>query len=105
MYDAPLARRTNILAVLSLIVPIVGLPTFCCGGGIGLVLFGAAGAVLGYIARNQIRSDPTQSGDGVALAGLIVGSIVAGIGLILLLASIALIAFSLITSPSSWMER
>lgn len=54
---------TNNLAVASLVLSIIGL---CCG--IGSIV----GIVLGFVARNQIKTSG-QSGDGMALAGIIIG--------------------------------
>lgn len=73
-YRAP----TNGLAVGSLIASIVGLVTTClCGiGVIGAII----GVVMGPMARNQIRqSGGQQTGDGLALGGIIVGWIAIGL--------------------------
>lgn len=72
------APPTNGLAIGGLIASIVGLMTlWLCGLGIlGLV----PGLVLGFVARNQIRSSGgQQGGEGLALAAIIVG----GVGLAL----------------------
>ncbi len=58
--------QTSPLAVGSLIVSI-GSAVFCCG------LPGIAGAIMGHVARKQIREQPDQTGDGLALGGIIVG--------------------------------
>lgn len=55
----PMVRPTNTMAVLSLIMAFV---------------FAPAGLVLGIIARRQIRQTGEQ-GDGLALAGAIIGGI------------------------------
>jgi len=63
-YGYPTVPRNNGLAVASLVCSIVTL------FGLGSVL----GIVFGFIARHQIRtSGGTQRGDGLALAGIIVG--------------------------------
>lgn len=54
---------TNSLAIASLVLSIVGV--FC---GIGSIV----GIVLGFVARSQIKKTG-QSGDGLALAGIIIG--------------------------------
>lgn len=54
---------TNSLAIASLVLSILGL---CCG--IGSIV----GIVLGFVARSQIRTSG-QAGDGMALAGIIIG--------------------------------
>lgn len=58
--------QTNPLAVGSLIVSLVSL-VFCCG------VPGIAGALMGHAARRQMRQQPDQTGDGLALGGIIVG--------------------------------
>jgi len=63
-YAYPMMPRNNGLAVASLVCSIVTL------FGLGSVL----GIVFGFVARHQIReSGGTQRGDGLALAGIIVG--------------------------------
>ena len=56
---------TNGLAIASLVVSL-GSMVFCCG------VPGFIGAILGHVGRKQIR-EQNQSGDGLALAGIIVG--------------------------------
>jgi hypothetical protein len=59
------ARRTNGLAIASLVCGIAGFLFF-----IPAVL----AIVFGFVSRSQIRnSNGTQSGDGLAMAGIIVG--------------------------------
>lgn len=63
-YGAP-AKKTNGLAIASLVCSCVG-----------FVLFVPAllGIIFGFVARSQIRqSGGTQGGDGLAIAGIIVG--------------------------------
>jgi hypothetical protein len=61
------APPTNGLAIASMIVAILG--------------FGPIGAIMGHIARNQIRERGEQ-GDGFALAGIIVGWVTTGLWLL-----------------------
>ena len=72
---APLqARQSNGLAIASLVLGIVSLPSSCCHGGGALLGIGAV--VLGFIARRQIRqSAGAQQGDGLAVAGMVTGGI------------------------------
>jgi hypothetical protein len=65
-------KPTNGMAIASLVVSLVGLVT--CGVG------GLVGAILGHVAKRQIR-DRDQAGDGLALAGIIIGWIVFVLGL------------------------
>jgi hypothetical protein len=67
------AQQTNGLAIGSLIVSIASV-VFCCG------LPGIAGAIMGHIARKQIR-EQGQAGDGLALGGIIVGWAAFGLAL------------------------
>jgi hypothetical protein len=76
---AATTRHTNGLAVASLILSIVQ-------PGIGSVL----AIIFGHIARRQIRqSNGTQKGNGLALAGLIIGY---GLGIAILVALVLLSA-------------
>ncbi|GAA1481460.1 DUF4190 domain-containing protein [Gordonia sinesedis] len=72
----PLASPpTNGMAIASLVVSISGV-VLCCG------LPSVIGAILGFIARRQISdSQGTQGGDGMALAGIIIGLVAFVIGL------------------------
>ena len=63
-------RKTEQLAILSLIFSILGLFGFCCG------LFmagGIAGIVCGHIALSRIKANPTLEGHSLALTGIIIG--------------------------------
>lgn len=78
-YVAPygMAPKTNGLAIASLVT--------------SLVCFGFVGLILGIIATNQIKnSNGTQTGQGLATAGIIIGAIS------------TLFGFWLITSPDFW---
>ncbi|MCX6401014.1 MAG: DUF4190 domain-containing protein [Propionibacteriales bacterium] len=81
-------RPTNGMAIASLVVSIAGL-VVCCGAP------SIIGAILGHVSRGQIKRNGEQ-GDGLALAGIIVGWIAFGIfGLIALFyAGIFVTAFS-----------
>jgi hypothetical protein len=61
-------RRTNTLAVVSLVL---GVAAFI----MALPLLGSVGAIVaGHLARAQIRaSHGTEEGDGMAVAGLVLG--------------------------------
>jgi hypothetical protein len=72
--------KNNGLAIASLVVSIASLLT--CG------LAGIIGAVLGHISRSQIRQRG-DAGDGLALAGIIVGYVLFAMGLMF----VAFIAF------------
>lgn len=69
----PVAPRTNGMAIGALVASIAG-ATVC---GIGAIV----GAILGHIAMAQIKKTGEQ-GQGMALAAVIVGWIVGGLGLL-----------------------
>jgi hypothetical protein len=67
------------MAIAAMVVSIVGALGLCAygvGGFIGLV-----GAILGHVARRQIRTR-NEGGEGMALAGIIVGWIATGLAVI-----------------------
>ncbi|MFX0593987.1 DUF4190 domain-containing protein [Melissospora conviva] len=76
----PETTPTNGLAISSLILSVGGFFLLTCLGIGGLV--GMAGAILGHVSRRQIR-ERDEEGDGLAIAGIIIGWIAAGIGLII----------------------
>ena len=69
----PVAPRTNGMAIGALVASIAG-ATMC---GIGALV----GAVLGHIAMGQIKKSGEQ-GQGMALAAVIIGWIIGGLGLL-----------------------
>lgn len=67
-YASP-AAQTNVWAIISLVSSILA---WCGFFGIG----GIVGMIAGIVARNQIAaSRGTQTGDGIALGGIILGAI------------------------------
>lgn len=92
-------QKTNGMAVGSMVVSIVGVTLlFCYGGG---AILGIVGAVLGHVARRQIKAN-RESGDGMALAGIIVGWIAAGLGLLIFGAIMVFFVWALNTDPSTF---
>ena len=76
------ATETNGLAIASLVCSIVGVAA--CG------VTAIVGVVLGHVARKQIReSGGRQTGEGLALAGLIVGYLLISFVLLVILLAIA----------------
>ncbi|NCD18970.1 MAG: DUF4190 domain-containing protein [Actinobacteria bacterium] len=80
-YEAPSysygqPRRTNVLAIVSLVTSLIGI--------------GIVGIITGHIARRQIRASD-ESGDGIALAGLIIGYIVTVVEVMFLFAVFGLL--------------
>jgi len=65
-YGAPATKKTNGLAIASLVCSCVGILFFGVPGIVGIIF--------GFVARSQIRrSNGAQGGEGLALAGIIVG--------------------------------
>jgi Domain of unknown function (DUF4190) len=78
----PPPPKTNSLALTSMILSLCGL---ACG------LTAPVGAIMGHVARRQIR-ERGEAGDGMALAGIIVGWILTG----LILAYVAFVVIMII---------
>lgn len=76
-YAAP--RSTNTLAIVSLVTSIIGL--------------GIVGIITGHIARRQIRQTG-EAGDGLALAGLIIGYLITLVEVLAVIAFIGLFAIA-----------
>lgn len=71
-------RKSEPLALASLICSGVGLCGFCCG----LFLMAAiAGIVCGHLALSRIKANPELEGRGLAMAGLVIGYIVIAVWL------------------------
>lgn len=80
-YVTPIGPKHNGMAIASLICAI--------GGIFFLGIPSVLGIIFGFIARNQIeRSDGNQTGSGLALAGIIVGFCVVGIGILIFILAI-----------------
>lgn len=63
------AAPTEPLAIWSLVLSLVGLMGFCCGGP----LLGIAAVICGHLGLSKINANPNLQGRGLALAGLIIG--------------------------------
>ena len=87
-YPAP--APTNGKATSALIVGITTLVlSWCCGFGV----LGLVAVVLGMKGRSEIRrSGGAQGGEGIALAGVVTGAVAVLVGLVVLVAVIAVIA-------------
>jgi hypothetical protein len=97
MYGYPAVPPNNGMAIASLVVSIVGVLGLC-GYGLGGYV-GAVGAILGHVARRQIR-ERNENGDGMALAGIIVGWVATGLALLATLAIVAVVLFAVSTDPT-----
>lgn len=96
-YPVMVAKPTNGMAIASMVVSIFG-AVGLCGYGIGGYI-GIVGAILGHVARRQIR-ERDESGDGMALAGIITGWIAGGIAVIATAIIVVAIVFA-VNSPGS----
>lgn len=68
-------RKSEQLAVLSLIFSILGLCGFCCGF---FMTAAVAGIICGHIALSRIKANPELEGHGLAMAGLVIGYVAVG---------------------------
>lgn len=80
------------MAIASLVVSCVAALGLCFYGVGGLI--GVVGAILGHVSRRRIRQSGAQ-GDGLALAGVIVGWIAAALALIIVAFWVVMIVVSL----------
>ncbi len=80
--------KNETLAVVSLVLGIISFPLLCfCGLGL---LTGIGAIVTGILGRNKIKeSNGTLTGDGLGLAGVIIGAIAAGLGVLYWILNIA----------------
>jgi hypothetical protein len=79
-YGYPYAeRKTNGLAIASMVVSLVSIAT--CG------LLGIAGAIMGHMARKQI-AERGDEGSGMATTGIIVGWVMTGLTILAIAVSI-----------------
>ena len=91
--------KTNGMAIGSMVTAIVGATLlFCYGAGLPL---GLVGAILGHVARRQIR-ERGDSGDGMALAGVIVGWIAFAIAVIATVLIIIFVVWAANQPPSTF---
>jgi hypothetical protein len=90
-YAMPVAAPTNPLAITSLVLSCVG---------VMMGITAPIGAILGHVARRQIRQQGGQ-GDGLALAGIITGWIATGLWVLLITVQVILFATLVSMSPPS----
>jgi len=95
----PLSAPNNGMAIASMVVSIAGVATLICYGGGALL--GIVGAILGHVARKQIR-ERGEAGDGMALAGVIIGWITTALGLLAIAAIIIFFVWVANQDPSTF---
>jgi Domain of unknown function (DUF4190) len=91
----PIAQKTNGLAIAAMVVSITAIPLLFCYLAGGLV--GIAGAIMGHVARRQLR-ERNEGGSGMALAAIITGWIATALAVLLLV--LVIIGFALIGSST-----
>ncbi len=79
-FGYPPVRRTNGLAIASMVVSIASVPSLCIDGFGGLL--GIVGAVLGHVSLHQLRRNG-ENGRGMAVAGVAVGWTATALAIIL----------------------
>lgn len=80
--------KTNAFAISSLVLGIVSVPLICCCY-IGIIP-GILAVIFGFIAKKQIGSSAgKEKGDGMALAGLILGFCTIGFVILFIILSVA----------------
>jgi Domain of unknown function (DUF4190) len=85
VYAYPAAAPTNGMAIAALV---------CSLAGLAVGISAPVGAILGHIARRQIRERGEQ-GDGMALTGIIVGWVLTGIYLVCCVGYISAVGFAI----------
>lgn len=89
-YGPPAAQTTNGLAIASLVCSLAGLLT--CG------VSALVGAILGHVAKRQIR-DRGEGGGGLATAGVISGWIIFGLHVVVIIGYVVTIVWVVQNSP------
>lgn len=76
--------KNDVKAIISMIIGIISIPLLCiCLSGI---LTGIASIILGIFSRNSIKnSNGTKTGEGMALAGIILGAVAIVLGLVVII--------------------
>jgi hypothetical protein len=85
--------RNNGMAVASLVCSLAGLVS--CG------VLAILGIIFGFVARNQIeRSRGTETGKGLATAGIVIGSVLVALGILYIVFWVIILGFSVTGSSS-----
>ncbi|MCC6546434.1 DUF4190 domain-containing protein [Candidatus Sumerlaeota bacterium] len=94
--------KQNALCIASLVTGIIAVFPGCCCAPISLVM-GIAGIVTGFIGRKQVlESNGAQTGDKLALAGMICGGLALLMALALIILQIVGVAIPNLTNTSSF---
>lgn len=96
-YGYPPPPKTNGLAVASMVVSIVSAVGLCAYGFGGLL--GIVGALLGHVSKRQIK-ERGEAGDAMAIAGIVVGWIAFGIGVLIVGGLVIFVWWAASVSPN-----
>jgi hypothetical protein len=72
-------RKTEPLAIMSLVFSGIAICGFCCGL---FIVAAIAGVVCGHLALSKIKANPELEGHGLAMSGIIIGYVAIGLVLI-----------------------
>jgi hypothetical protein len=89
-YPVAAAPPTNGLAIAALV---------CALAGIATCISAPVGAILGHVARRQIR-ERGEGGDGMALAGIIIGWIVTALMILVIVFYVVVVVWAVRNDPS-----
>ncbi|GAA2706268.1 DUF4190 domain-containing protein [Micromonospora olivasterospora] len=89
-YGYPAAQKTNGMAIAALVLSLVGIAS-CITAPIG--------AILGHVARKQIR-ESGEGGEGMAKAAIIVGWILTGLFVLLIIFYVVIIVLAVATADT-----
>jgi hypothetical protein len=81
----PTPRPSSGLAITSLICGIAGVVLFWA---VIPFLASVAAVITGHMALGQLKRDPSRGGRGMAIAGLIMGYLMVGIGVVTILSAV-----------------
>lgn len=82
LYAVPVAPKTDVCAILSVVFGAVSLLFFCVGGW----YFAVAGLVLGLVSLARLRNNPRLTGLPMAIIGVILSSVPLAWALIVIMA-------------------
>ena len=91
------ASHTNGMSIAALVVSLVGAVGLICYGAGGVL--GIVGAILGHVARKQIR-ERGEGGDGMALAGIIIGWITTALAVVIVALVIIFVVWAVRNAPT-----
>ncbi|MEV6629740.1 DUF4190 domain-containing protein [Actinoplanes sp. NPDC051470] len=93
-YGPALKPPAEGLAIASLVISCIAVAAVCASGVGGFL--GVVGAIMGHVAQRRIRTNGL-SGNGMALAGVIIGWVATALAL----ATVALIIFAIVSDTGS----